>query len=336
MDIRENVELAPYTTLQVGGPARYFATVTSVDDLRAARQFAQQTAGPLLFLGSGSNLLISDTGFPGLVIYNQLTGQTYTEPEDSQIQLTVGAGEILDEVIAASVARGYWGLENLSHIPGTIGATPVQNVGAYGVEIADVLESVSIFDFASGEEQQLGNADCQFAYRDSVFKQPDNRLWYITSLTLRLSTQPNPQLTYPDLARLPTAEPATPAAIRDHVIRIRAQKFPDWHTVGTAGSFFKNPIISTARAADLTAQYPDLPAYPVGDDQVKVSLGYILDQVCGLRGHQTGSVGLYEQQALVLINQGGTAADISAFAETVKNQVAEATGLTIEQEVTAV
>lgn len=335
MDIQEQVPLCEYTTLQVGGPARYFCTVNSVAELQQARQFALHTDVPVLLLGSGSNVLIQDQGFAGLVIHNHIQHQSYTV-SGSQVTARFGAGDLLDNVIAQTVSLGYWGLENLSHIPGTVGATPVQNVGAYGVEISDVISTVEACHLDTGEERVFSNADCQFAYRDSFFKSDAGSRWCITAVLCELITSPTPILTYKDLMSLQDERPLTQQLIRETVIKIRAAKFPDWTVVGTAGSFFKNPIIPTSQAEALIERYPDLPVYAVSDGQTKVSLGYILDKICGLKGYTQGSVGLFDKQALVLVNTGTSAGAVTSFAADVIEQVFEHTGITIEQEVRTV
>jgi len=332
MQLHTNVSLCEYTTLKVGGPAAHMAMVQSVAQLEQARQFAQQIAAPVLSLGSGSNVLVSDAGYPGVVIVNQIKGSVYQTNADGTVTATIGSGELLDDVIADTVSRGYWGLENLSHIPGTIGAAPIQNVGAYGVEVSAVVEQVAAVSLTTGLERIFTNAECGFAYRDSYFKSAAGREWFITSVTCTLSTGRQPVLEYGDLQQL-DPQTCTLADIRDQVISIRSAKFPDWHTVGTAGSFFKNPIITAAHCQQLQQRYPDLPVYPQSDDRCKVSLGWILDKVCGLRGHQAGAVGLYQAQALVLINTGHSAAAIQALASSVQQQVKAQTDIDIEPEV---
>jgi len=332
MDIRTGVQLAPYTTLKVGGTAAHLVTVTSEAELQQVQQFATQIAAPVLLLGSGSNVLVSDQGFTGVVIINQIKGVDYQPTADGTVRVTIGAGELLDDVVADAVGRGYWGLENLSHIPGTVGAAPIQNVGAYGVEVSALVASVRAVSLSTGEVRTFSNQDCQFAYRDSYFKTPAGRDWVITSVTCTLSTDRDPHLQYGDLAQLDAAT-CTLSAIRDKVIDIRSTKFPDWHTVGTAGSFFKNPIISVEHRDQLLQQFPDLPTFVMPDGRYKISLGWVLDHVCNRRGHSRGAVGLYQNQALVLINTGDSAAAIETFAAEIAALVYAKTAITIEPEV---
>jgi len=327
------VPLAPYTTLRVGGEARWFGVVETIEELREAAQFALQTALPFRVIGGGSNLLVPDEGYDGVVVQNAMKGIQFQPVRTDIVLVTVGAGEILDEVIAEMVTRGYWGLENLSAIPGTVGATPIQNVGAYGVEVSDQIVSVECYHPASDTVHTMPASACQFGYRDSWFKTTVGREQVITSVTFMVSTTPRPQLTYADLARALSAS-ASLEEIRSTIVMIRKEKFPDWTRIGTAGSFFKNPIITKALATDLKTQYPDLPVYPVSDTHMKVSLGYILDKVCGLKGYADGGVSLYAKQALVLVNEQSSAARINRFEKVVTDIVSTKTNITIEREVT--
>ncbi len=331
--IKADVPLAPFTTLKVGGKARFLATVTSLVELQEAVQFAHETSLPLFVLGSGSNVLASDQGFAGLVLYVQLQGCEYTVT-DTEVSVWVAAGENLDRVVADSVARGFWGLENLSHIPGTVGATPIQNVGAYGVEVADLITAVEVFDCLTHTVRQLSREECQFAYRDSLFKHLEGQHLIVVRVHFVLSVTPTPRLTYGDLQSLQNNPDITPQVIRDAVIAIRSKKFPDWHVIGTAGSFFKNPIIPIEQVVQLQKLYPELPVYPYSDTTSKVSLAYILDKVCGLKGFKQGNVGLFEAQALVLVAYTpATADEIDTFARLVAEKVYSITAISIEREV---
>lgn len=330
----QQVRLADYTTLRVGGEAALCIVQNEVQ-VQAAAAVSKTLPRPPVFLGSGSNILVIDAGYAGLFIHNQLLGWQYHDETSTTIDVTAGAGVALDTLVADTVARGYWGLENLSAIPGTVGATPVQNVGAYGVEVADVLVSVRACELATGVCRTFTLAECGFGYRDSWFKTPTGQGWYITALTFRLHTVPRPQVSYRDLAQHFGAQvPVRSGEVRTAVMSIRAEKFPDWQTLGTAGSFFKNPSITTAHFTALQKAYPELPGYPQVDGRVKLSLGWVLDKVCQLRGYRVGAVGLSPAQALVLINYGGaTATEILSFVQEVTGRVHDATDITIEPEV---
>ena len=335
MQMQENIALARYTTLKVGGTGRFVAHVGTLAGFEQARLFAVQIDAPVLVLGHGSNVLISDQGYAGVVIINQILSRSYQEGEDGTIQATFGAGENFDEVVADTVSRGYWGLENLSHIPGTVGATPIQNVGAYGVEVANLIVGVQAVSLITGEQKEFSNQDCQFGYRDSFFKTQSGREWMITHVTYRLTTsEQSAVLGYADLKTFAEKTNILSAQnIRQEIIRIRSEKFPDWQQIGTAGSFFKNPTISQSKLTSLLEKYPELPHYPQPDSSVKVSLGWILDKICGLRGYSDGDVSLSKHQALVLLNRGESAAAITDFVAQVTDEVYQKTQIAIEPEV---
>ena len=334
IDIRKDVQLSEYTTLKIGGVARYFVEVSTVEEIGEAVQFAKQIALPHLILGGGSNLLIADTGFDGVVIQNHLKGIRYIEHENEFVTLVAEAGEVLDEVIADTVSRGYFGLENLSAIPGSVGATPVQNVGAYGVEVSDIILKIEAYHIPTESIKIFSPEECKFRYRDSFFKTEAGKEFIITSVHFSLTKKYSPKIHYKDLVKLFAETKPTLKEIREAVIAIRSQKFPDWQVLGTAGSFFKNPIIPRAQSEALLEYYPDLPSYDAGNEQVKMPLGYVLDNICGLKGYSDGKVGLFEKQALVLVNFGGaTAGEVFEFVEFVRSKVFEKTKIKIEPEV---
>lgn len=334
IQIQENILLANYTTLKTGGVARYFVTITNQNDLTEAVAFARKEGLPLLFLGGGSNMLIDDTGYHGVVAWCAIKGREYTEHEDGRVTLVCGAGETLDEVVAESVAMGYWGLENLSSIPGTVGATPVQNVGAYGVEVSQLITNVEVCNVVTGEVDVLHNDECEFGYRESFFKKENGKNFFITSVHFTLQKNPTPKIGYADLRDKFSGTTPSASAVREAVIAIRAAKFPDWTVLGTAGSFFKNPVVRRFEADALREKYPELPQYEAGEGMVKISLGYVLDKICGLKGYKVGNVGLYEAQALVLVNYGGaTTAEIKKFATHISDLVYNKTKIIISPEV---
>ena len=333
--IQENIPLSSYTTFKTGGNARYFAIINTIEELRTALVFAQQKRVPYFVLGKGSNVLAYDQGYEGLVISIQLQGREYLMETSATVLATFASGELFDNVIADTVDRGLWGLENLSHIPGTVGATPVQNVGAYGVEVSSLIVNVTVYDCVRDETYVLTNSQCQFAYRNSYFKKSEQKHLIIVGVTFRLSSLPNPQLEYSDLRVLQLAPGVTQRGIRAVVITIRSAKFPDWKQIGTAGSFFKNPIVTKLSIINLREQFPSLPVYDVDTEQVKVSLGFILDKVCGLKGYRQGRVQLSETQALVLIaDTSATTKEIILFSTFIMNVVKEKTDILIEREVT--
>lgn len=332
--VRTHVPLAPLTTLQTGGDAGYYTEINDLADLEKAVAFAHEKQLPFCVLGGGSNMLIKDEGYPGLILKQNLRGITYNTSENGTYEVTVFAGENFDELVQETTTRELWGLENLSHIPGTVGATPVQNVGAYGVEVADLISQVTVFDADTKKITTLKNAECHFSYRHSIFKEKNNLI--IISVTFTLTTQSNPKITYADVKAV-VGENPTPGDIRNIIIAIRAAKFPDWHRVGTAGSFFKNPRLSLPEVNVLLNKYPDIPTYSDADGLTKISLGYVLDKICGLKGFAIGPVRLYENQALVLVAEAGaTTTDIKNFVKIISKKVYEKTLIKISQEVTEI
>ncbi len=330
---QQHVSLAPLTTLAIGGMADYFVPVYSDADVQQVIQSCKKRQLPFFVLGGGSNTLVSDTGYQGVIVHMNIKGITHTI-DDEMVMVTVGAGEGFDDFVAYCVTHGWWGLENLSAIPGTVGATPVQNVGAYGVEVADHIVSVRGYDCDNDVFIELTHEQCNFGYRTSVFKSIRRQSFIITAVTFRLSVQPNPRLNYADIASLKSMNGVSQRMIRDAIIAVRAKKFPDWSVVGTAGSFFKNPIIPTDVANALQKRDEHLPVYNVDAQTKKISLGYILDKWCGLKGYRDGKVALYQEQALVVIaDRGATATDVIQFAEKIIARVKAETGIVIEWEV---
>lgn len=331
MKILENIPLAQYTTFKIGGPARFFCRVQSEDELMEAVTFAKENFLPIFVLGGGSNLLISDKGFSGLVIKVELKGVSYVDD-----RVTAAAGEMWDSVVEDTVNRGLYGLENLSAIPGTVGAAPVQNIGAYGAEISKVLESVRVLEVETLAFVNLSNSDCRFQYRDSVFKQQKGK-FIVTSCVFKLDKNGKVNISYKDLVEFFQKKSlASPSLeeVRQAVIDIRWNKLPDWNLWGTAGSFFKNPVLPLQQYIDLRQRYPDLPSFPECDGKVKVSLAWIIDKICGFRGGHLGNVYVYEKQALVIVSKpGATASEVVSLTSTIMDRVKEKTGLKIEAEV---
>ncbi|HLP43967.1 MAG TPA: UDP-N-acetylmuramate dehydrogenase [Candidatus Nanoarchaeia archaeon] len=332
--INSNERLAPYTSFRIGGPASFLIEADSEDVLKVAVEYAHHKILPIFVLGEGSNVLISDEGFKGLVIQVNIRGVEFPEPN----LLVAGAGEHWDDVVAMAVAKNLSGIENLSYIPGSVGATPVQNIGAYGTEIKEVIEWVEAFDPKTMSVRRLTNAECRFGYRNSLFKSGDGKHLIVVRVAFRLKENGAPNISYKDLALYFSGKHnPTITEVRQAVIDIRKKKLPDIKEVGTAGSFFKNPIISRDAYTALLKKYPDMPSFPTNDGKKKIPLAWILDKVCNLNGYREGNVGLYKTQPLALVNFGnGTANEIKNLAEKISNQVKEKTGIEIEWEVVAV
>ncbi len=336
MEIQKKVPLKPFTTFKIGGEARFFCRVKNTDELLEALIFARKEKVPFLILGSGSNILLSDDGFPGLVIKMEITGIKYQKKEKS-VEVSVGAGENWDAFVAETVEKNLHGLENLSGIPGTVGAAPVQNIGAYGVEVKDFISWVEVFDTKELKTRHLSKEQCEFEYRSSIFKTPKGKHFAITRVGFLLHTKPNLKLHYRDVAehfnRKNIAKPSI-YEVREAILFIRSGKFPDLNVVGTAGSFFKNPILSKKRFDALIKMYPDMPFFPESYGRVKVPLGWILEHVVGVKGKREGDVASFEKQALVLVNFGNARShEVYNFARNIEREVKEKTGIDVEWEV---
>ena len=333
MTIQENVSLSQYTTFKIGGSAKFFCLINSENELIEAIDFARQKNVPVFVIGGGSNLLVSDTGFSGLVIKFDKKGFLMNDGT-----ITAYAGEDWDNFVEETLRHGYCGLENLSAIPGTVGASPVQNIGAYGVEVSEFIESVFVYDLKNGNFQNLTKNECQFSYRDSIFKQQKGR-FIILKVTFRLKKDDVVNTEYKDLSdyfnKLNLERVPTPSEVRKAVIEIRYSKLPDWQKWGTAGSFFKNPIIPIQQYVDLKQKYTDLPGFPECDGSlIKVSLGWILDKICNAKGLSVGNAYVYEKQALVLVAKpGAKASDVIELSRRIQDMVKEKTGIVVEAEV---
>jgi len=346
MKIRENVTLAELTTLKIGGPARYFADVDDARDLPGLFQFARERGVPAFILGGGSNILMSDEGYPGLVIKlstkNISLGKCLNADgveSDNERLLFIDAGASWDEVVRTAVENNCWGIENLSLIPGTVGGAIVQNIGAYGAEVSEVVHSVDIFDKQTKEVKRLSNHDCHFGYRDSIFKN-DGKNFIILSTTLKLSTVPKPNISYKDIATYfssrGNAHP-TITEIREAIVHVRTEKFPKPGEYGTAGSFFKNPVVSTDLANKFLSKYPLAPHHDVGGGKIKLSAGWLIDHVLHMRGVRSGGVGCWDEQALVVVNYGtATSVELNKFVDEMQKKLFDETGIMLEPEVISV
>ena len=332
MTIRENIPLASLTTLKAGGAARYVIECGSETDVREALAFAKEKNVPFGILGEGSNVLASDTGFPGVLLLMRVEGIRAEEAEDA-VTLIAGAGVPWDRFVREAASRELWGIENLAGIPGTVGAAPVQNIGAYGMEIRETLAYVDALDTRTGDIVRFSREECGFGYRESRFK---HEPWLvILQVAFSLSRVGQPRIGYADLAsaREQGKDLSTPSAIGEAVREIRGRKFPDLALHGTAGSFFKNPIVSPEKHAELAGRYGAIPSFPANGG-VKIPLAFILDRVLGLRGYAEGRVSLFGNQPLVLVaNDDASAHEIDAFAHMIAKRVFDETGIHIEREV---
>ncbi|MCQ2262141.1 MAG: UDP-N-acetylmuramate dehydrogenase [Bacteroidales bacterium] len=285
---------------------------------------------PHLVVGGGSNLVFTRP-FPGVVLLMQNKGVEVLAEDlvERKVSVKVSAGEILDDFVHLAVARGWHGMENLVAIPGTVGAAPVQNVGAYGVEAKDVVQEVNAYEIATGKKRIFSNADCRFGYRDSVFKHEFKDLYVVESVVFSLSLDFDPNLNYAALASL--EKPVTPESLVEGIANLRWSKLPRPEEIGSAGSFFKNPIVTASHFEKLKSEYPDIIAYPAGDG-FKLAAGWLIER-SGWKGKNLGKCGVYEKQALVLVNRGGcTGEDVLRLASAVEADVQAKFGVLLDKE----
>ena len=325
------VPLAPLTTFRLGGPARLLARVKSVEQLEEAFELARQQSLATFILGGGSNVLFADAGFEGLVAKVDLRGTEFVE-RGGEVTLRAGAGETWDNLVKEAVKRKLCGLENLSLIPGSVGGALYQNIGAYGAELKDVLESAQAFDVGTGQARMMTNAECRFAYRNSVFQHEPELV--VLSATLRLSRVAQPQLTYPDLQQRFRGKPEpTLWQVRRAVIQIRKGKFPYAERLGNAGSFFKNPVLRAKHFEELLERYPNLKSFPWGPGCVKVPAAQLIEKA-GWKGKRYGNVGVSERHSLVLVHYGGgTSAELLDLGRRIVQDIEKNFGITLEPEV---
>ncbi len=346
MTIQENVPLAPLTTLRVGGAARYFAELKREDDVREAAQFANARELPLFVLGGGSNLVVSDSGWPGLVLriaIGGITAPNATDAAGNAVLFSVGAGVNWDDFVAQAVVQNCAGIECLSGIPGSVGGTPVQNVGAYGQEVSDTIESVRALDLKQDRFVLLPKPTCGFRYRTSIFNSTERGRYIILRVNYRLKRGGAPSLKYSDLQEHFAEKKTTPSLVevRGAVRAIRRSKgmliVPGDDDCRSAGSFFKNPVLSEAQFNELAARAAakglEIPRYPVLDLQHKVSAAWLVEHSGFSKGYGTGAAGISTKHALALINRGhAKASDIIGLKDEIQRGVQAAWGIQLEPE----
>lgn len=335
MKWQEQVPLKDYATMRLGGPARYLAVARTREDIVEAAKWAAERRLPLLVLGGGSNIIVRDEGFPGLVLLNHLKGFKIVRETDDGAVIRVAAGENWDDTVAHTVRKHLSGIEMLSAIPGTAGATPVQNVGAYGQELADVFIELEAYDLQTKQFVTLKKDQCDFGYRTSIFKPLENRRYIITSITLGLfKDSPTPPF-YPRLQKYLDERHVieyTPHSIREAVVAIRRLLLPDPKHLPNSGSFFKNPIVEGSLVADLQARYPDMPAYEQPDGRFKIPAGWLLEKA-GLRGYADNGMRTHEHNALVFVNENARSyQDLAGFRDEIISIIQTKFGVKLEQE----
>jgi UDP-N-acetylmuramate dehydrogenase len=333
--IQEHVDLLPYNTFKIAAKAKYFATVSTIADLHALLETPVYKHEKHLILGGGSNILFTGD-FEGLVIKVDLKGIETVWEDDSTIVLKSGAGEPWHSFVMFCVTNNYGGVENMSLIPGTMGAAPMQNIGAYGVEVKDRIKTVEAIDVSTGEVHLFSNRECEFGYRESVFKHKLKGKYFISSVTLTL-TKKNHVLntSYGAIQQTLDQHNTVPSVktISDAVIAIRQQKLPDPKVIGNAGSFFKNPTIEQTQYELLKKSYPEIPGYFTENQNVKVPAGWLIEQ-CGWKGKTLDSIGVHPHQALVLVNYGnGTGEKIWTLAQDILASVKKKFAIDLHPEV---
>jgi len=337
--IQENVELLPFNTFKIKAKARYFVAIHSVADMKELLKSPLYLSQKRLILGGGSNILLTGD-FSGLVIKVNITGIDVVEEDDATVTLKAGAGETWHSFVMHCVANNWGGIENLSLIPGTVGAAPMQNIGAYGVEVKEVIQNVEAINLSTGNVQTFTNQECMFGYRESVFKQSLKEKYFISSVTLRLTKKNHHfNTSYGAIQSTLDAHNVTQLSVRaisNAVIEIRQQKLPDPKVVGNAGSFFKNPTITLQQYETLKNTWPSIPGYPIDNQYIKVPAGWLIEQ-CNWKGKTFENIGVHPHQSLVLVNYGeGTGEKIWMLATNILASVKEKFGVQLQAEVNVI
>ena len=330
-----NYSLLAHNTFGISAKCRRFVEFASVDELQQIVRSLTDADRPLLLLGGGSNLLLTGD-YEGTVLHSAIKGMRVTARTDDSVSLCCGSGEIWDDVVAHCVEQGWYGAENLSLIPGEVGASAVQNIGAYGAEVKDLIEEVEVVEIATGNLITFSREACAYGYRDSRFKHEWRDQYVVTHVTYRLSTHFTPRIDYgnirSELERKGLVKPSV-ADLRQCIIDIRQAKLPDPKVEGNAGSFFMNPVVAREKYEQLASLYPGMPHYTVDHEHEKIPAGWMIDQ-CGWKGRSLGRAGVHDKQALVLVNRGGaTGNDVVRLCETIRQDVLEKFGIAIYPEV---
>ena len=335
MDVMTNISLKQYTTMKLGGEARYMATADSASDVVSLYRNARKENLPIFVLGGGSNVITHDEVFEGIVLLNKIKGFEIISETDEATDVKIGAGEVWDEVVEKAIGLGLQGVEAMSGIPGTAGAAPVQNVGAYGQEIADTLISLEAYDSKTDTIVTISADECDFSYRNSIFRDKEKGRYCILNITLRLNkAEPKPPY-YASLQRYideNDIREVNLSVIRVAVLNIRSEKLPDPAELPSAGSFFKNALVEKWKLEELQKEYNDIPNYAMSDGRYKIPTGWLIDKA-GLRGYRSHGMRVYEKNALVLVNDSASGYDdLAAIREEIVQIVFDKFGIKIEQE----
>lgn len=337
MYILQNVPLSGYSTMRLGGPAAHLTEVNNRNDVVESLAWAESQQLPVIMIGGGSNIIWPDSGFPGLVLVNKIMRYEAFNEDEENMYVTAGAGEVWDRVVEQTVLAGYSGLETLSLIPGTAGAAPIQNIGAYGGEISQVLVSVEAYDRQAKQFINIPSIDCGFGYRTSRFKTADKGRYFISALTLHVTkTNPMPPF-YESLQTYLSSRGIheyTPQIVRDAVIAIRSSKLPDPAVVANNGSFFTNPIVTKDDLDLLQLNHPDITYWPMDDGRIKISAAWLLEQA-GFKGMHDSETGMaiWDKHALVLVNEhAASTANLLKFRQKILDRVQALFGIALQQE----
>lgn len=335
MEIHTNIPLKNYTTMRLGGNARFMTDAHTPEEIAEISRNAKLQSLPIFILGGGSNIIVHDEGFAGIVVRNRISGFDVIEDNASHTTLRIGAGENWDDVVKRTVDMNLTGIEAMSAIPGTAGAAPIQNVGAYGQEIADTLISLEAYDTQNDSFVTLQNVDCGFSYRHSIFRGQATGRYVVTAITIQLykaSPQPPFYKAIEDYFAANNITLFTPQIIRDAVINIRANKLPDPKITPNTGSFFKNALIEDWQLRELRNEYPDMPSYDMPDGNFKIPTGWLIEQT-GLKGKTLHGMRVHDKNALVLINESASSySDLAAARDEISGAVRDKFRITIEQE----
>lgn len=341
MTIERNYDLTKLNTFGVPARARFFTVVESESDFQNLMGREEFKNSECLFLGSGSNVLLTKD-FPGIVVLNKIKGVKILKEDQTHAWVRAMSGEIWHDLVLFVAERGYWGIENLAFIPGSVGAAPMQNIGAYGAELKDTLESVETLNIETGEKKIFHNQDCAFGYRNSIFKEEIGGKYFILAITLKLHKTEKKNVSYKILREYllqNKIEVKTPRDVSDAVTAIRKSKLPDPAQIGNAGSFFKNVFVSMEKFQELQKKYPDIPHFEE-NNQIKIPTAWLIEQTgpadsgTSWKGHRRGDVGVHDRQALVLVNHGSASGEeIKMLAEEIAQSVLQKFGLKIMPEV---
>lgn len=335
MIVQKDVQLKPFNTFGIEATAKYFVEVSSIEQLQEILQNPDYQLTERLILGGGSNMLLTKD-FEGLVIKIAIKGFEVIQENEDNIWIKAGAGVVWHDLVMHCVNQDYAGMENLSLIPGTVGAAPMQNIGAYGIEIKEVFEELEALEIETGEIRVFDKATCNFGYRESIFKHEAKGKFVILNVTFKLSKKPTFHVEYGAIKDTLTEMGITEMSIKaisDAVIHIRQSKLPNPAEIGNAGSFFKNPEIPNTQFEALKVQFPTIPSYPVSDTTTKVPAGWLIEQA-GWKGQRFGNVGVHVKQALVLVNYGGgKGEEIKDLSQKIQASVKEKFGIQLSAEV---